>query len=90
MRGRVVVAALAALLAWPAEAQQAGVYDLSWTTVDQGGGRASGGVFSIDGTIAQPDAAPPIAGGAYAASGGYWAGVQTGPSASLLFKDGFE
>jgi len=50
-----------------------GQYKLSWYTIDGGGGRSSGGVFSVTGTIAQPDAAW-SSGGDYELLGGFWTG----------------
>lgn len=55
-----------------AYAQVGGGYDLSWNTVDGGGGTFSiGGIYSIGGTIGQPDAGV-MAGGIYTATGGFW------------------
>lgn len=54
--------------------------DLSWHTVDGGGGSPGngasvGGTFSLSGTIGQPDATPGnvLAGGSYVLVGGFWA-----------------
>jgi hypothetical protein len=57
-----------------------GQYELSWYTIDGGGGRSSGGDFSITGTIAQPDAAW-SSGGYYELLGGFW------PGGPLCFVD---
>ena len=48
-------------------------YDLSWWTVDSGGGSSSGGSYSLSGTIGQPDAASSTGGG-YTLAGGFWHG----------------
>jgi hypothetical protein len=45
------------LMAMPVNAQSSGPYELSWYTIDGGGGRSSGGQYSLIGTIGQPDAA---------------------------------
>ena len=37
-------------------AQAGGGFDLSWFTIDGGGGISTGGDFSLSGTIGQPDA----------------------------------
>jgi hypothetical protein len=62
-------------------------YSIDWYTVDGGGGTSTGGVFSVSGTIGQPDAnATPMVGGNFSLSGGYWsqlAVVQT-PGSPLL------
>lgn len=61
-------------------------------TIDGGGGRSSGGVFSVDGTIGQPDADPfgRASGGVYSVSGGFWNDAARGTQANSLFADGFE
>lgn len=75
---------LAGLLA-TAALSSAQPYDISWYTIDGGGGSSSGGNFSISGTIGQPDAGH-MTGGNYTLDGGFWgifAAVQT-PGAPLL------
>ena len=60
-------------------------YSIDWFTIDGGGGTSTGGVFSINGTIGQPDAGR-MSGGNFAVEGGFWsiiAAVQT-PGAPLL------
>jgi len=57
-----------------------GQYELSWYTIDGGGGRSSGGDFTLTGTIGQPDAAY-SAGGGYELLGGFW------PGGPLCFVD---
>ena len=51
----------------------AGHYDLSWWTVDGGGG-ASRGVYTLYGTVGQPDAGA-MTGEVYTLTGGFWGGV---------------
>jgi hypothetical protein len=47
-------------------------YSIDWFTID-GGGASSGGVFSVSGTIGQPDAnAQPMTGGQLSLVGGFW------------------
>jgi len=49
-----------------------GPYDLSWYTIDGGGAMyLSAGVFSLGGTVGQPDAGV-MSGGAFELSGGFW------------------
>jgi hypothetical protein len=58
-----------------------------------GGGSSSGGVFRIQGTIAQPDADPlhPATGGAYVISGGFWPGfIDSTIGGGTIFANGFE
>jgi hypothetical protein len=60
-------------------------YTLDWFTVDGGGGTSTGGVYSVSGTIGQPDAGT-MSGGNFTLEGGFWsviAAVQT-PGAPLL------
>lgn len=51
-------------------------YDLSWNTIDGGGGmNSTGGGFSLSGTIGQPDASSfstPMTGGGFTLVGGFW------------------
>ena len=50
-------------------------YDLSWNTIDGGGGTSSGATYEVTGTIGQPDATPvAMTGGSYSVAGGFWAG----------------
>ena len=49
-------------------------YDLSWSTLDGGGGSSSGSGYSLSGTIGQPDAGT-LSGGGYTLNGGFWAGA---------------
>ena len=57
------------------QAQSGGGYDLTWTTIGNGGGTSSNGSCTLDGTIGQPDADAPISNGGYTLTGGFWAGV---------------
>jgi len=55
-----------------ASAQTGGGYDLTWWTVDAGGGAVSGGGYSLVGSIGQPDAGAMLSGGGYILEGGFW------------------
>ncbi|MBW8038982.1 MAG: hypothetical protein FVQ85_03170 [Planctomycetes bacterium] len=59
-----------------------GQYELSWYTVDGGGGRSSGGPYELLSTIGQPDAAY-SAGGDYELLGGFLPG---GPLCFVNFE----
>jgi len=62
-----------------------GQYTIDWSTIDGGGGASTGGVYSVSGTIGQPDAGA-MSGGIYTLAGGFWglvAVVQT-PGAPVL------
>jgi hypothetical protein len=61
-------------------------YAINWHTIDGGGGTSTGGVYSVSGTIGQPDAGPTMTNGQYAVTGGFWAlpaAIQT-PGAPTL------
>ena len=59
-----------------------GGYNLSWFTVDGGGGDSSGGPYILSGTTGQPDAGE-LSGGTYSLTGGFWTGV-AGPMPPLF------
>jgi hypothetical protein len=65
--------------------QSGGQFELSWSTIDGGGGVSSGGQFIINGTIGQPDAGA-LSGGQFRIEGGFWSGVRVVqmPGAPLL------
>jgi uncharacterized membrane protein len=58
------------LVITPVLAQSTQGYDLSWNTVDSGGGSSEGGGYSLGGTAGQPDAGT-MSGGVYSLSGGF-------------------
>ena len=63
-----------------------GQYSIDWSTLDGGGGTSTGGVYSLTGTIGQPDAGT-MSGGNFTLAGGFWgliAAVQT-PGAPYLW-----
>lgn len=72
-----------ALAASPAAAQ----YEIAWWTVDGGGVTgATGGTYTLSGTIGQPDAGGPYTGAPYTLHSGFWAliaGGSGGPQADL-------
>ena len=70
------------LFATLAQTQSSGQYELSWHTIDGGGGRSSGGPYTLTGTIGQPDAAY-SSGGGYELLGGFWPG---GPLCFVNFE----
>jgi len=58
---------------------------INWSTIDGGGGTSTGGVFSVSGTVGQPDAGR-MSGGNFGVEGGFWgfiSAVQT-PGAPTL------
>jgi len=75
-----VVSSLLVAGVWAAD------YSIDWSTIDGGGGTSTGGVYSVTGTIGQPDAGPTMSGGNFTVEGGFWgviAAVQT-PGAPWL------
>lgn len=47
-------------------------YDLSWHTIDGGGGTSVGATFTLEGTIGQPDADLVLTGATFSLAGGFW------------------
>lgn len=91
--GRSALIIAAALLSSGAAngVQTGGDLRVDWSTIDAGGGTATGGAFAVTGTIAQIDAdlLHPASGGNFVLTGGFWV-IQTAPSSELLFRSGFE
>jgi hypothetical protein len=75
---------LMALALTPLVAQAQTNCSIDWFTIDGGGGTSTGGVYTVSGTIGQPDAGT-MSGGNYSLTGGFWAlyAVQM-PGAPLL------
>ena len=53
------------------QSQSSGDYTISQYTIDGGGGTSTGGLYTVVGTIAQPDASRSV-GGDYELLGGFW------------------
>jgi hypothetical protein len=67
-------------------AQSGGDFEIVNSTIDNGGGLASSGEFSLTGTIGQPEANhQSSSGGKFLLSGGFWSRVS-----DVIFKNGFE
>lgn len=75
----VVAASWFLLMNVAAFAQSGGGFDLTWNTIDGGGGVSTGGGFELSGTIGQADAttASLLTGGSYELTGGFW--IEFGP-----------
>jgi hypothetical protein len=56
-------------------AQTGGGYDLTWSTIDGGGGGSTGSGYQLTGTLGQPDAGATLNSGVYQLSGGFWGGA---------------
>lgn len=82
MRVKALISSLL-LLTFSCVAQD---YSIDWYSIDGGSGTSTGGVYSVTGTIGQPDAGATMSGGSYSIDGGFWgiiAALQT-PGAPLL------
>ena len=63
-----------------------GDFEITKSTIDNGGGTSVGGEFSLSGTIGQPDAVSQVlSGGEFLLAGGFWA-----KAIDRIFGDGFE
>ncbi len=51
-------------------------YSIDWYKIAGGGGTSTGGVYSVSGTIGQPDASAAMSGGQYSVTGGFWSFIQ--------------
>ncbi len=47
-------------------------YSVDWYKISGGGGTSTGSVYSVTGTIGQPDAGGAMSGGNYSVTGGFW------------------
>jgi len=55
-------------------------FAITWSTFDgSGGGAITGGFFSLNGSVGQPDAGA-MRGGAFSLAGGFWPGISNGNS----------
>lgn len=50
--------------------------NITWQTLDGGGGTSTGGIYAVEGTIGQPDGSEAMRGGAFELQGGFWALVE--------------
>jgi hypothetical protein len=67
-------------------------YAIDNWSVDNGGGRSSGGIYVLESSIGQPDADPaqPSTAQGYALVGGFLAAAADAPPSDALFGNGFE
>ena len=71
MRTRFLLVLLGVLNALGTVRTPAQTYSVDWFTIDGGGGTSSGGAYTVNGTIGQPDAGR-MSGGPYSLVGGFW------------------
>lgn len=65
---RFVVTGVVAFSPWSLSAQQ---YSIDWYSIDGGGGTSTGGIYSVVGTVGQPDAGR-LTGASFVLDGGFW------------------
>ena len=75
-----------AVLSLAAATTRAQNFNIDWFTIDGGGGPGTGGGYTLNGTIGQPDAGSPMSGGAFSISGGFWPGVVSEPFPRLAIR----
>jgi hypothetical protein len=66
---RILGLIILALAVLSARAQS---YSVDWYKIAGGGGTSTGGLYSVSGTIGQPDASGAMTGGNYSLTGGFW------------------
>ncbi len=72
----VIIICLVAAALTIAQAQSGEGYDLTWNTQESAGRvEASGGSYSLYGSLGQPDAGAALNGEGYSLVGGFWSGV---------------
>lgn len=60
-------------------------FSIDWFTIDGGGGPSSGGDFTLNGTIGQPEAGT-MSGDNYSLAGGFWGALQTPPPVPTVIE----
>ena len=58
-------------------------YTIDWHKIAGGGGTSTGSVYSVSGTIGQPDASSAMSGGGYSLTGGFWSLISVVQTAGL-------
>ena len=83
----IALIVLVALTLWPVLsvlAQSGGGYDLTWSTIDGGGGASSSRGCLLGGTVGQPDVGA-MTGGVYTLVGGFWGGGVSGATSRYVY-----
>lgn len=75
--GLLLALALLATAAPAVLAQSGGAFALAWHVVVAGGGTATGGAYTLTGSIGQAAAGSTATGGSYGLSGGVWGDADT-------------
>jgi hypothetical protein len=71
MKAQIILFSFLALIVTALNAS-AQTYSIDWHTIDGGGGTSKGGVYSVSGTIGQPDAGGPMTNGQFSVTRGFW------------------
>jgi hypothetical protein len=79
-----VLLALAALLLAGGLAAAGTPFEISWWTVDAGGGTSEDAQYALSGTLGQPDAGGALSSGPFTVSGGFWAAPPPEPSYEIF------
>ena len=58
-------------------------YTIDWHKIAGGGGTSTGSVYSVSGTIGQPDVSSAMSGGGYSLTGGFWSLISVVQTAGL-------
>jgi hypothetical protein len=86
MKSRLVFILVLVLILFVSGTALAAVsYDLSWWTVDGGGGTSSGNGYTLNGSLGQPDAGTVASGGGYTLAGGFWHGGVATPAEMKIY-----
>ncbi len=83
----LILAAVLLLAGGAVLAQTGGDYNLTWHTVDGGGGTVSGGGYTLAGTAGQPEPGPALTGGDLCHDVGYTESAMTGSVFQLCAMD---
>ncbi len=71
-KSKTGLAVAALLLALPLAVAHAQSYSIDWYKIAGGGGTSTSSLYSVTGTIGQPDAGGAMSGGGYSLTGGFW------------------
>ena len=74
------------LLAITACPQSGGAFVIQKSVIAGGGGQVTGGIFTLDGTIAQHIAGTKSTGGTFELGGGFWGGGAAAPAANVTIS----
>jgi hypothetical protein len=85
MKSKLFLLSMFILLLLSGVALAAAGDNISWWTIDAGGGTSGNASYSLTGTIGQPDPGPVLMGGNYHLEGGFWGGALSGNTVQELY-----